>query len=386
MATDVKGDRAFYDRIQSIVHDASINTGLALGSQLGLFKAITQLKQPFTPEDLAKASDCKTLYIRQWLLLLTASDIIEMVDSEAKTFRLAPERFAALTSQLSAVQHSSPYVAFYSSKVPELTKVFQTDGPKSVSDWGYMTELWQKGRKTVFETILKPIIRQIPGLEEKLEVGARVLDMGCNRGVLCYLIADFYPKCVITGADPDKDAIEAAWKDVQTSGSKINFEVQNAMKLPEDWSNQFDYVITVNALHHFEDAAKGMGEIFRVLKPLGWFSGIEFNIDADVSRMVKQKGSVAHYCFELLMKGKHAPSDEFDHKMEGDHHHGDGGHHHGDEGHHHGDGGHHHHHHGPTDFQRMTKAIEDGGFKDVKKLEIPQVEFMEEIHLHAQKL
>lgn len=61
MATDVKGDRAFYDRIQSIVHDASINTGLALGSQLGLFKAITQLKQPFTPEDLAKASDCKTL-------------------------------------------------------------------------------------------------------------------------------------------------------------------------------------------------------------------------------------------------------------------------------------------------------------------------------------
>jgi hypothetical protein len=58
MAEKGIGDPAFYERLQGIVHDAYINVGLAIGSQLGLFKAMTELKQPFNAEELAHATGC----------------------------------------------------------------------------------------------------------------------------------------------------------------------------------------------------------------------------------------------------------------------------------------------------------------------------------------
>ena len=62
MSQAESGDTAFFDRMQSVVRDGCINSGLAIGSQLGLFEAMVRLDQPFSPANLAEATACRTRY------------------------------------------------------------------------------------------------------------------------------------------------------------------------------------------------------------------------------------------------------------------------------------------------------------------------------------
>ena len=233
-----------------------------------------------------------------------------------------------------------------------------------------------------------------------------MLDVGCNQGHLIFLLNELFPKSTYVGMDPDKEAVQKASL-AAADKTKVSFEVQDAMSLPDEWRSKFDYVITVNSLHHVPDASKAMKQIHRVLKPGGYFSAVEIYVDADIPRMIKHPGSMAYFCFDMVLAGAHGHGHSHGHGQDQDeghsHHQGEGhGHHHGHgegHGHHHSEGHGHHHGHGeghghhseederegPTSYQRLTKAIQDGGFKDVHMEGVPQAEFLDQVHLFAVK-
>lgn len=88
----------------------------------------------------------------------------------------------------------------------------------------------------------------------KINSEDKILDVGCGTGVSWDLI----PTQNIVGIDPSNELIEK-------SKHKKNMILGKAEKMPLR-DNEFDVVISLTAIHNFEDIKKGLIEIKRVGK------------------------------------------------------------------------------------------------------------------------
>ena len=104
------------------------------------------------------------------------------------------------------------------------------------------------------------------------ENGCSVLDVGCNKGVLVFQLATLFPNACVVGIDPWSEVIdEARAQAADADLSNISFQVEDAARLPAEWTSKFDLVISVNTLHHLTDPVKACKEMHRVLSPNGYF-------------------------------------------------------------------------------------------------------------------
>lgn len=118
-----------------------------------------------------------------------------------------------------------------------------------------------------FDKIVEPYAkyREIhPGvlrnLLRSINRNTKVLEIGCGTGN--YIIAlNSLTNCQAWGIDISKEMLSTAKK----RGSSVNFEEQDATKL--DFPNEFfDFVFSVNVIHHIKDHRSYYEEAFRVLK------------------------------------------------------------------------------------------------------------------------
>lgn len=79
----------------------------------------------------------------------------------------------------------------------------------------------------------------------------KLLDVGCGTGFFLEICG-----CDATGIDPSEELLKQA---------KGNVVQGSAEKLPFD-DNNFDFVVSLTAIHHFEDLDKALSEIKRVGK------------------------------------------------------------------------------------------------------------------------
>jgi SAM-dependent methyltransferase len=95
-----------------------------------------------------------------------------------------------------------------------------------------------------------------------------VLEIGCGTGSLAVRLAQALPSSVITGIDPDTDALgRARAKDPE---SQIGWCEGTALELPMP-NHSFDRVVAALVLHHLTTPEKrvALAEAYRVLHPGG---------------------------------------------------------------------------------------------------------------------
>jgi ubiquinone/menaquinone biosynthesis C-methylase UbiE len=115
----------------------------------------------------------------------------------------------------------------------------------------------------------------------------KVLEVGCGIGVLSSYLAEKY-EWEVTGIDLDPEQINRAKNDYREN-KYIKFLEADATKLPFG-DNEFDLVLSVDALHHIPNRNEAFNVINRVLKSDGfyvlvdialpWFFG-KFSIPVD---------------------------------------------------------------------------------------------------------
>ena len=96
----------------------------------------------------------------------------------------------------------------------------------------------------------------------------KVLDIGCGGGFSCEWMAK--RGAIVSGIDRSQSCIAAAKEHAASEGLTINYRSGLAENLP-DSDNTYDAVICVDVLEHVADWQKTISEIYRVLKPGGFF-------------------------------------------------------------------------------------------------------------------
>jgi ABC-type lipoprotein release transport system permease subunit/SAM-dependent methyltransferase len=105
--------------------------------------------------------------------------------------------------------------------------------------------------------------KQLAGLT--LEGGEQVLDVGCGDGTITAEIAARVPRGGVLGVDPSHDMI--AYASSHYAGANVRFAAGDARRLP--YRNEFDLVVSFNALHWVPEQDAALASIGAALKPGG---------------------------------------------------------------------------------------------------------------------
>jgi len=129
-----------------------------------------------------------------------------------------------------------------------------------------MTE-WDASDYARISALQKVMAEEVLGLLE-LNGSERVLDVGCGDGKITAEIAARVPQGAVVGVDPSVEMIRYAqshWG--KNHGSNMRFEVGDARHLP--FHDEFDLVVSFNALHWIPKQEEALASIRAAMKPGG---------------------------------------------------------------------------------------------------------------------
>jgi SAM-dependent methyltransferase len=245
---------AFMERFVGELGACATAPLVVIGDKLGLYKAMAD-SEPVTPAELAQRTQTNERYIREWLCQQAASEYVEY-DASDGTFRLPPEHALAL-----AVDESPAFIpgafqllAAMIKDEPAITERFRSgDG----FGWHEHHHDLFEGTERFFRPgynahLVAEWIPSLDGVEERLNEGIHVADIGCGHGVSTILMAQAFPRSTFVGSDYHEGSIEAARRAAERArvSDRVSFEVAGAK---EFGGGPFDLVCVFDALHDMGD-------------------------------------------------------------------------------------------------------------------------------------
>ena len=97
---------------------------------------------------------------------------------------------------------------------------------------------------------------------------ADVIDIGCGTGEITARLAAKYPQASLTGVDLEQAHLERARARCSAFGSRVRFEVGDALALRFDDAT-FDVAVCRHLVQAVPDASRVFGEMKRILRPGG---------------------------------------------------------------------------------------------------------------------
>jgi trans-aconitate methyltransferase len=125
-----------------------------------------------------------------------------------------------------------------------------------------MTE-WDAAEYSRCSSLQEAMAQEVLALLE-LKDSKRILDVGCGDGKITAEIASRVPEASVVGVDPSSDMIGFAESHFgPATQPNLRFEVADARRLP--FRNEFDLVVSFNALHWIPDQDSALRSIHSAL-------------------------------------------------------------------------------------------------------------------------
>ena len=123
------------------------------------------------------------------------------------------------------------------------------------------------------------VARVLDGLEL---TGARVLDIGCGSGAIAVSLVRDHGAGHVTGIDVETPVCAASRRRVAEAGlsDRITIREVSPGPLPFDPAT-FDVVFSKDSIIHIPDKEALAADVFRVLKPGGWFAASDWLMSYD---------------------------------------------------------------------------------------------------------
>jgi SAM-dependent methyltransferase len=247
-----------------------------IGEKLGLYKAMAHAG-PLTSEEVAERSGAAERYVREWLRNQAAGGYIDY-DPETDHYTLPDEHALALADEDSPFYILGVYdsVASLYADEDKLLEAFKSG--KGLG-WHEHDHRLFRGTERFFRPgyrahLVGEWITALEGVQEKLEKGAKVADVGCGHGASTIIMAAAFPNSEFFGFDYHDASIERAREaaDEAGVGDRIDFEVASAKDYPGEG---YDFVAVFDCLHDMGDPAGASKHIYETLDSDGTWMIVE---------------------------------------------------------------------------------------------------------------
>jgi len=267
--------------IGRVINDmgATANAALVLvGDRLGLYRKLNEIG-PATPDELAHATDTGERYIREWLSAQAASQYVTY-DPATGRFRLSPEQAMVFADEQSPVFMAGGFynVAAAVHGERRLAEAFQTG--EGIA-WGEHCKCLFCGVERFFRpgyahNLVQAWLPALDGMEDRLDAGALVADIGCGHGASTLLMAEAYPASRFFGFDYHGPSIERARQAAaERELSNVRFETATATDFPLAEGEAYDLVTVFDALHDMGRPEQAAAQVRRRLKADGAWMIVE---------------------------------------------------------------------------------------------------------------
>ncbi|HET7346072.1 MAG TPA: methyltransferase domain-containing protein [Acidobacteriaceae bacterium] len=280
---------------------AAVHAGMVvIGEKLGLYKALAD--GPVTSAELAARTRTDERYLREWLASQAAGGYITY-DAAGKTFSLTPEQELALANEDSPAYLPGAFELALGSlaAVPRIAESFRNGAGMGwhEHDDGVFQGCEKFFRPGYAANLVSSWIPSLDGVQQKLERGARVADVGCGKGASTLLMAKAFPKSQFFGFDYHDKSIQAARESARRQGlaDRITFDVAKAKEFP---GSDYDFVAVFDCLHDMGDPVGAATHVRRALANDGTWMIVEPYSHDDLKDNLNPVGRV-YYSFSTLL-------------------------------------------------------------------------------------
>jgi SAM-dependent methyltransferase len=254
MAVQERSTEAFVE--QALTDLAASYGGVLIntGHKLGLYRALAGAG-PLSSFELAARAGCEERYVREWLHSQVAAGYLAYHE-ESETFELPPEHVPVLADEDSPV-FLPPAFDIPASMWFDQERVLEAFRTGAGIPWGDHDERLHRGVATFYENAYRAVLvpewlPALDGVVEKLQLGARVADVGCGHGHSTVLMAEAFPSSTFVGFDTHEESIVAARANAEAAGvaSRVEFRLVDAKSYDGE---AFDLVCLFDALHDMGD-------------------------------------------------------------------------------------------------------------------------------------
>ncbi|MBX3362178.1 MAG: class I SAM-dependent methyltransferase [Phycisphaeraceae bacterium] len=247
---------------------------ISVGHRTGLLDAMGRLGgKPATSAEIASAAGLSERYVREWLGAMVTGGVV-LHKREDGTYVL-PAAHAALLTRASSPNNlagTAQWLAVLGSVEGLVVEAFRHGKGIPYEAYGerFHDVMAEESNQTTIGGLDEHILPLVPGLVERLERGARVVDVGCGKGLAMVHLASRFPRSEFVGVDLSRVAIEAGMREARARGlGNVRLAAGDVTSFGE--SSEFDLVTAFDAIHDQSRPAEVLANIRRILRPGGTF-------------------------------------------------------------------------------------------------------------------
>ncbi|MEO5860813.1 MAG: class I SAM-dependent methyltransferase [Pyrinomonadaceae bacterium] len=282
---------------------ATMHAGsIVIGEKLGLYKAMMTPNERVTAGELAKRTDTNERYVREWLNANAASGYVEY-DADKDAYFMTPEQAYVMTNEENAAYLPGAFVLATSAlrSIPTLVDRFRTG---EGFGWHEHHEDLFRGTELFFRpgyiaNLVNAWIPALDDVEDKLNTGAKVADVGCGLGASTILMAKAFPNSEFIGFDYHDKSIESARKKADEAGvgDRVRFEVGASKAFPGEG---YDLVTFFDCLHDMGDPVGAAAHVRKALEEDGTWMIVEPFANDSIAENLNPVGRVYYSASTMI--------------------------------------------------------------------------------------
>jgi SAM-dependent methyltransferase len=247
-----------------------------IGEKLGLYKAMAGAG-PLSSQEVADRAGAAERYVREWLRNQAAGGYVTY-DPESDRYTLPAEQALALADEDSPFYILGVYDTI-SSLYADEEKILEAFRSGEGMGWHEHDHRLFSGTERFFRPgyrahLVAEWIPALDGVQEKLERGAKVADVGCGHGASTIIMADAFPNSEFVGFDYHEASIERARRTASDAGvsARTSFAVASAKDYPGEG---YDLVCVFDCLHDMGDPVGASAHVLETLDADGAWMIVE---------------------------------------------------------------------------------------------------------------
>jgi SAM-dependent methyltransferase len=214
--------------------------------------------------------------------------VIEYEPSQ-RTYRLPAEHAAWLTREagMQNMAFQAQYIVMLAKVHEQIIDCFSKGGGLPYASFPDFQRLMAEESLHVMDnSLLQVILPLVAGLEERLQAGIDVADIGCGSGHALNIMAQAFPRSRFAGYDFSQEGIAAAQEEArQLVLTNIHFEARDVSRL--DIVDRYDFITAFDSIHDQVRPAEVLKAIENALRPGGVFLMLDIRASSQLEENLK---------------------------------------------------------------------------------------------------